>query len=92
MGTEFDRRLPVYEKLRDEVDSALAEAVDTQNLKIHHYSSRLKDKQSFLEKISRKDYHHPFRDMRDLVGARVVCYSLRIWLPLMQSFEGPSTS
>jgi ppGpp synthetase/RelA/SpoT-type nucleotidyltranferase len=36
----------------------------------------VKQRHSFLEKIGRKGYQTPFQDMRDLVGARVVCLFL----------------
>jgi putative GTP pyrophosphokinase len=73
---KFDDRQPIYKKLLGEVDSALTEAIAAQGLKIHHYSSRIKERDSFREKVGRKRYGDPFRDMHDLVGARVVCLFL----------------
>ncbi|WNG88495.1 hypothetical protein C6A87_004435 [Mycobacterium sp. ITM-2016-00317] len=72
----FDDRQPVYARLRSEVDSAMQEALDGQGLKIHYYTSRLKERRSFLEKVTRKGYADPFRDMHDFVAARVVCLFL----------------
>jgi putative GTP pyrophosphokinase len=73
---EFDGRRPIFEKLRDEVDSAITEALETQAVKIQSYSSRLKERDSFREKVRRKRYRDPFHDMHDLVGARIVCLFL----------------
>lgn len=75
-ATRFDERLPIYEKLRTEVDSAMEEALVEVGLKIHDYRSRLKERKSFLEKVTVKGYADPFRDMHDFVGARVVCLFL----------------
>jgi putative GTP pyrophosphokinase len=38
--------------------------------------TRVKDAGSFLEKVKRKDSKEPFKDIRDIVGIRVVCLFL----------------
>jgi ppGpp synthetase/RelA/SpoT-type nucleotidyltranferase len=52
------------------------EALGVRELKIHYYTSRLKERRSFLEKVARKGYADPFKEMHDFVGARVVCLFL----------------
>ncbi|MGW0634123.1 GTP pyrophosphokinase [Nocardia salmonicida] len=73
-SVEFDGKLHRYSDLRDEVQFALSRAL--REIKIHNFTVRLKDKNSFIEKISRKSYKDPFGQMSDIVGARVVCLFL----------------
>jgi ppGpp synthetase/RelA/SpoT-type nucleotidyltranferase len=74
-GEAYDAHLKTYEDLRDEVDSALARALDGK-LKIHSRPVRVKTRSSYLEKIRRKKYSDPATQMVDIVGARVVCLFL----------------
>ncbi|MEU2104314.1 hypothetical protein [Nocardia sp. NPDC019255] len=70
-GSVYDSRQAQYEELRDEVEFALRRALH--GLKTHNIIVRLKERNSFIEKIGRKKYSDPFKQMPDIVGARVVC-------------------
>ncbi|MFI5716087.1 GTP pyrophosphokinase family protein [Nocardia sp. NPDC051750] len=70
-NTMFDEHLPTFERLRAEVDHTLRAVLA--DVRIHDIRVRVKKKSSFLEKIDRKNYHNPFGQMTDIVGARVVC-------------------
>ncbi|MBF6517972.1 hypothetical protein IU421_27355 [Nocardia cyriacigeorgica] len=70
-GAQYDAKRAVYDELRDEVEFALRRALD--DVKVHNIVVRVKDRQSFIEKIARKSYGAPFEQMPDIVGARVVC-------------------
>lgn len=72
----FDEQHPTLKRLREEVQYALEAAVDEAGIKVHSIVSRVKHRDSFCEKIGRKQYADPMSDMRDLVGARVVCLFL----------------
>jgi putative GTP pyrophosphokinase len=73
---QYTQRHHVYESLRVEACFALEHALQRSGIKIHTLASRVKDPQSFAEKISRKAYIDPFAQMPDLVGLRVVCLFL----------------
>lgn len=84
---EFDARQLVFENLRTEIENELRTAitvvdpeedaaVQTELFKVHDLRSRVKKAKSFREKIGRKRYTDPFNEMRDVVGARVVCLFL----------------
>lgn len=72
-GSEFDTRFSRYESLREEVLFILNEAIARTPVKTHSVLGRVKDRVSFLEKVSRKGYSAPFDEVQDLVGARIVC-------------------
>lgn len=72
-AVEFDRRIPLYASLREEVLFVLNDAIGKTPIKTHSVSGRVKDRSSFLDKIERKGYADPFLRMPDLVGVRIVC-------------------
>lgn len=69
----YDENEPRYEALKEEVGFALNKAVESAGLKVHSIVGRVKDVETFLEKIVRKGYTEPFDQMVDLVGVRIVC-------------------
>lgn len=84
---EFDARQQNFKALRIEIESELRTAITvvdpdedtdttTQLFKVHDLRSRVKTRKSFREKVQRKRYADPFYEMRDIVGARVVCLFL----------------
>lgn len=83
----YDAKLQTFKDLRGEVENELRSAVtvvdpdedagtSTQLFKVHDLRSRVKKRQSFRDKILLKRYSDPFDQMRDIVGARVVCLFL----------------
>ena len=70
---EFICQSTVYSQLAHEVQEILKEKLKLGNLKTAHVLSRVKDIDSFLEKIYRKGYANPLEQMNDIVGVRVVC-------------------
>lgn len=72
----YDERLPLFEELRTEVEFAIRAAFRDHPVRLHSIRSRVKARDSFLGKISRKGYSSPFTQMPDLVGARIVCLFL----------------
>ncbi|WP_156677655.1 GTP pyrophosphokinase [Nocardia sp. Root136] len=67
----YDDRMPTFVRLRSEVEHILEMVL--KDIKIHDIRVRVKKKESFLEKIERKNYRDPFVEMTDIVGSRVVC-------------------
>lgn len=70
---EFIRQSTIYSQLAHEVQEILKEKLKLENLKTAHVLYRVKDIDSFLEKIHRGGYANPFEQMNDIVGVRVVC-------------------
>lgn len=73
---QFDALATTYEDLRTEVESELRKAIDEAHVKIHNCLSRVKERDSFRDKIGRKNYPDPLTDMHDIVAVRVVCLFL----------------
>ena len=75
-GELYDQNVSAYRSLRQEVDFILEAALQDAGIKTHSVTSRVKTRESFLEKVDRKTYVDPFAETPDLVGARVVCLFL----------------
>lgn len=73
---EYKKKLPDYERIERNVKGAINEFLTTQNIPLLTISSRIKDFDSFYEKISRKSYENPFDDNEDFCGIRIVLYYL----------------
>jgi putative GTP pyrophosphokinase len=76
LRAEYERRYPGLEELQGEAEFVLRHAIRLRGLRIHSVTSRIKDVESFLDKVSRKDYASPFEQTVDLVGLRVICVFL----------------
>jgi putative GTP pyrophosphokinase len=72
-GLMFDDRLRLYDSLVEEILFTVQDALREAGIKTHSVVARVKDRNSFLEKVTRKRYKDPFTEMPDIVGARVVC-------------------
>ena len=70
---DFKRKRPLYIRLRKKIKSLLRERLSETDLKISLISSRTKTTKSLKEKIKRKNYSNPSKEIKDLAGARVVC-------------------
>lgn len=81
----------LYRKLEEEAYHILDEEIEEQEIKIHSILSRVKDADSFLQKVERKQYKDPFNEITDFVGLRVVCLFLsdikRIEQVIKNNFE-----
>jgi putative GTP pyrophosphokinase len=76
LGTEYDNRRRLYELLEAEANFILSKALADTGIKLHSFTSRVKTKESFIEKTSRKVYEDPFSEIEDFVGLRVVALFL----------------
>lgn len=70
---KYNELLPVYLRLAKAVEEALKSKLITAGIKTASVISRVKDLNSFLEKIERKAYDEPFKQNTDFAGVRVVC-------------------
>jgi ppGpp synthetase/RelA/SpoT-type nucleotidyltranferase len=67
---------PTYERLRDEVVSTLNTAIDAANLKVYNVSGRVKERESFREKVIENRYQDALGEMHDIVELEsCACFS-----------------
>lgn len=72
--TEFRELKPKYERLSENIATFLSDFLRDKDIPIFSVESRVKDEQSFLNKVSRKGYSNPIDEIEDIVGVRVICY------------------
>jgi putative GTP pyrophosphokinase len=70
--THYNRLLPDYERLCDEVVFSLTDALKEANVRTHAIPARVKTAQSLATKALDKGWIEPFDVATDIVGARVV--------------------
>lgn len=84
---EYETNERNYECLLTEVKFSLAAEFKSRKMKIQSVTGRVKDIDSFLEKIERKRYVDPHRQAQDLVGVRVVALFLSDLRPIEEVIE-----
>ena len=73
--TLYHTKRPSYQAFAIRLHALLQELSDSVGIHIDHIESRVKDLESFLEKIERKKYYDdPFSKIQDFVGLRIVTY------------------
>ena len=70
---DFESNFAVYEKLAHKAETLLKDKLKSDNFKTAYVLSRVKDIDSFSEKIYRENLDKPFEQMSDIVGIRIVC-------------------
>ncbi|AZB09969.1 (p)ppGpp synthetase [Chryseobacterium sp. G0162] len=63
-----------YENLADNIKQALKTFFGENNISFHSISSRIKELESYIEKIDRKGYENPIEQIEDFCGVRIICY------------------
>ncbi|CAL2101445.1 (P)ppGpp synthetase [Tenacibaculum sp. 190130A14a] len=71
---KYDQEKQQYDNLGNNVVNALKKFLDDNNIGYLEIYYRVKDTNSFLEKIDRKNYEDPFNEMEDICGIRIICY------------------
>ncbi len=70
--SEYRQRFPTYKRLEEEALFALGQAIESEGIKLHSLTGRVKEVESLKEKAQRKGYKNPLDQAPDIVGARVV--------------------
>ncbi len=70
---EYKHRYDSLNQLRGVVEHILRRAISEKRINLHSVHGRVKDFDSFQDKILRKGFSDPFNDIEDLVVVRVVC-------------------
>src|ERR1700759_2533749 len=68
----FEVIRPLYKNLASEIEDLLITKMSREDLKVS-VTSRVKELDSFRQKIVRKAYADPIREVTDLAGCRIVC-------------------
>ena len=71
---EYNDKLPNYDRARENIKEALEEFLKEKNISFVTIESRIKNFESFYEKISRKKYKNPFEENEDFCGIRIILY------------------
>ena len=76
MKQEFDHKIVNYEKLGSELKKSIEGLLLDANIDYYDVDYRIKSCESFKEKIERKNYKHPFEEILDICGIRIICFYL----------------
>ncbi|MDF2892853.1 MAG: hypothetical protein K0R80_3220 [Clostridia bacterium] len=71
---EYKLKVPFYKQLSEAVKGIINYVLDDKKIVYHSISCREKGLESFKEKIARKKYDNPFKDMQDLAALRIITY------------------
>lgn len=76
MAKEFEINVPHYKAVDTEVRYIVEEIFRDSIIKIHSITSRVKKIESFIDKAKRKGIKEPFKEIKDIVGIRIICLFL----------------
>lgn len=71
---EYEKVCPKYEKLARNLKQALETFLKDAGIDVLDVDYRIKDFESFHDKIQRKAYKSPFQEIEDICGLRIICY------------------
>ncbi|MFC4262646.1 GTP pyrophosphokinase family protein [Ferruginibacter yonginensis] len=71
---QYSEVIDKYQKLGQNIVQALELFLNEKEISFLSIYYRVKDKNSFLEKIERKKYESPFEQIEDICGVRIICY------------------
>lgn len=76
LSQQFEDKKRTFENLETEGLFIIRRALQPTDIKLHSISSRIKELQSFLDKVERTQTKKPFEEIHDIVGLRVICLFL----------------
>jgi len=71
---KFVKQQELYERLGTNLEQAIQSFLKFENISHLNVYHRTKDFNSFYEKIERKKYKDPFKEVEDICGLRIICY------------------
>lgn len=71
---EYITQIQKYSRLKDVMINTLEKLFEDRGIDLFSLDGRVKDVDSFIEKIERKGYKNPYDEVEDICGVRVVCY------------------
>ncbi len=70
----YEHEIALYESLSKCIKEIIEENLKDEKITIHGIETRIKEKNSFLEKIKIKNYKNPEIEMTDIAGIRIITY------------------
>ena len=70
---EYERRWSDLENMKDGIANNLQQSIDHKKIPFDAVKGRIKEFDSFMKKIRRKNLQNPFQEINDIVGIRVIC-------------------
>ncbi|WP_163920457.1 GTP pyrophosphokinase family protein [Photobacterium sp. Alg240-V54] len=74
LAQQFREIKPKYERLAINVEQALIQFLIEEKISSFDVEKRVKEEKSFIDKVVRKCYDEPFKQIEDIAGVRVICY------------------
>lgn len=71
---EYNEKCPNYERLARNLVQAFKTFLEDAGIDILGVVYRIKEFDSFCDKIQRKGYKNPFQEIEDICGLRIICY------------------
>lgn len=72
--TKYEELYPLYKRLGENIKEALVQFLEENKIDYLDVEFRIKDFESFYEKIERKKYKKPFDEIQDICGLRIINY------------------
>lgn len=73
---QYHDKKRTFDHLETEALYIIRKVFDGTDIKLHSIASRVKEVQSFLDKVDRIQCKRPFEEIHDIVGVRVICLFL----------------
>lgn len=70
----FLSQVKIFERLGNNMQEALTTFLADAEINILAVTYRIKEVDSFIEKIERKNYKNPIDEIEDILGLRIICY------------------
>lgn len=70
---EYERRLPVFELMKNEIAKNLQQSIEHKKIHLDAVNGRVKAFDSFMKKTQNNNLQNPFLEINDIVGLRVIC-------------------
>jgi ppGpp synthetase/RelA/SpoT-type nucleotidyltranferase len=70
----YNSNFKLYERLAENLRNALIEFITENDISYHSINYRIKELDSYTEKIERKKYEDPFEQIEDFCGIRIICF------------------
>jgi putative GTP pyrophosphokinase len=71
---QYDKLQPNYKRLGKNLVEALKSFLEAENISFLNVYHRVKEFESYYDKIGRKKYEDPFNEIEDFCGIRIICY------------------
>ena len=74
LQNKYDELYPLYKRLGENIKDALIQFLNENKIDYLDVEFRVKTFKSFYEKIERKSYKDPFKEIQDVCGLRIINY------------------